>query len=161
MSGCSDKPHVPFLQEPTSSPQPENALVLPPYPQQKDLLEFSAGPVGSHRYFIDKQSILVGADGVVRYSVVVRAAGGATNTTYEGLRCATGQKRLYAVGRGDGKWVEAKSSDWTEIRARSPNEYQATLFADFFCPGRLIVRDREEALWALQRSGSRGPTFVQ
>lgn len=149
------------VSEPEEGPRPENAVVLPPYPQQKDLLEFSAGPRASHRYFIDKQSILVGADGIVRYAVVVRASGGATNTTYEGVRCATGQKRLYAIGRGDGKWVEAKSSDWTEIRAWSANEYQATLFADFFCPGRIIVRDREEALRALLRGASRGPAFIQ
>jgi hypothetical protein len=57
--------------------------------------------------------------------------------------------------------VEAKSSDWTEIRAWSLNEYQATLYADFFCPGRIIVRNRDEALQALQRGASRGPVFVQ
>ena len=107
------------------------------------------------------ESILVGTDGVVRYSVVVRTAGGATNTTYEGLRCASGQKRLYAVGRADGKWVEAKISQWTEIRSRSPNEYQATLYADFFCRGRVIVRDRQEALRLLQRGASRGPVFIE
>ena len=163
-SGCSSdtgRSHAPLLSDPKEGPPPENAVALPAYPQQKDLLEFSAGPVGSHRYFIDKQSILVGADGIVRYSVVVRAAGGATNTTYEGLRCATRQKRLYAVGRADGKWVESKRSEWSEVRPWAPNEYQATLFTDFFCPGRLIVRDREAALRALQRGASRGPVFIE
>jgi CNP1-like family protein len=161
--GCglySDRPHVPFLSDEPQGPPPENALNLPSYPQEKDLLEFAAGRAGSHRYFIDKQSLVVGTDGIVRYAVIVRAAGGAVSASYEGIRCNPPQKRLFAVGRGD-KWIEAKNAQWTEIRPRVANEYQATLYMDFFCPNRLIVRDRDEALRALLRSGSRDREFVQ
>ena len=160
--GCAskDRPHVPLLGDAPTGPAPESALVLPPYPQEKELLEFAAGPAGAHRYFIDRQSILVGKDGIVRYAAIVRAAGGAVNTTYEGIRCAPAQKRIYAVGR-NGRWVEAKNTQWTEIRPRVPNEYQATLYADYFCPNRLIVSSREEAIGVLLRSRSRGPAWIE
>jgi hypothetical protein len=130
----------------------EHAVALPRYPQERDLLEFEFRPIGSHRYFLDTQSLNVGSDGIVRYSVVVKTAGGAVNTSYEGIRCATREKRLYATGRGGNQWVEAKRSDWTEIRRNDPNEFQAMLYADAFCPGRLIVRSRDEALNALRAS---------
>ena len=138
----------------------ENAVAFPPYPQASDLLEFAAGPAGSHRFFIDRQSLLVGTDGIVRYAVVVRAAGGAVSTSYEGIRCVPAQKRIYAVGRGD-KWVEAKNTQWTEIRPLAANEYQATLYAEYFCPNRLIVRNREEVLRVLLRSATRGPEWIE
>ena len=163
IAGCSgsdgSRPSTTLFGDTPQGPPPENAVVLPPYPQEKDLLEFAAGPTGSHRYFIDRQSILVGTDGIVRYAVIVRAAGGSVSATYEGIRCIPAQKRLFAVGRGE-KWVEAKNAQWTEIRQRAANEYQATLYADYFCPNRLIVRSREEALRALLQSASRGPAWI-
>ncbi len=139
----------------TQEPQREAAVTLPPYPQDGNLLEFTFGPAGSHRYFIDTQSLHVSADGIVRYAIVVNAAGGATNVSFEGIRCQGAQKRVYALGRGGNQWIEAKRSDWSPIRFTQPNEYQAGLYADAFCPGRVAVRSREEALKAL-RSGSRG-----
>ena len=161
--GCgpgASRPHVPFLSEDDQKPPAENTVTLPPYPQDRDLLEFAAGPASSHRYFIDKQSLLVGNDGIVRYAVIVKAAGGAVSASYEGIRCNPAQKRLYAVGRGE-KWIEAKNAQWTEIRPRIANEYQATLYMDFFCTNRLIVQNREEALRVLLRSGSRDREFIQ
>jgi hypothetical protein len=102
----------------------------------------------------------VGNDGIVRYAAVVRTAGGAVNVTYEGIRCAPAQKRVFAFGRGD-KWIESKNVQWTEIRPQVPNEYQATLYAEYFCPNRMIVRSREEALRVLLRSGPRDREFIQ
>jgi hypothetical protein len=134
----------------------EGAFTRPPYPQDSNLMEFSVGPAVSHRYFIDTQSVSVGTDGIVRYTVVIRAAGGATNVFFEGIRCDPAQKRIYAFGRAGGQWIEAKRADWTPIHLHRLEDYQTTLYADGFCPERSIVRSREEALFAL-RSRFRGP----
>lgn len=128
----------------------EIALTLPAYPRDEDLIEFTAGPAGSHRYFVDIRSISIGTDGIVRYSVVVRAAGGAVNVFYEGLRCASAEKRLYALGRANRQWSEAKRSEWTEIRFFNSNDYQAILFREALCPDRDVVRDRNAAISALR-----------
>ena len=141
-------------------PLREAEVILPTFPAEADLVEFEVGPAGSHHYFVDEKSIVVGADDIVRYSVVVRASGGAVNVLYEGLRCATAEKRIYAVGRADGKWVKSRRSEWEEIRIGVPNEYQAALFRDVFCIGRGMVRSRAEALSRL-KSGERARDAIR
>ena len=83
--GCSrERPGSTWAREGTDTHERprEVALTLPAYPRDEDLLEFTAGPAGSHRYFVDVRSISIGTDGIVRYSVVVRAAGGAVNVVH-------------------------------------------------------------------------------
>ena len=133
---------------------PEANVSLPPYPQQADLIEFFPGPVGSHRYFIDEKTLVVGADGIVRYTVMLKSAGGATNVAHEGIRCLTKEKRIYALGHPGGKWIEAKRSSWEPIVATRAHEYQATLYSDYFCRDRFNIADRDTAVRAL-RSGLR------
>lgn len=137
----------------------EGAFTRPPYPQDSNLMEFAVGPAVSHRYFIDTQSVSVGTDGVARYTVVIRAAGGATNVFFEGIRCDPAQKRIYAFGRAGGQWIEAKRAAWTPIRLNRLDDYQTTLYEDGFCPERRMVRSREEALFAIRsRFLGRGST---
>lgn len=137
---------------------PEKPVGLPTYPQDADLVEFSVGPAGSHRYFIDAKTLAVGADGVVRYALVVKSAGGAASASYEGIRCSTQEKRIYALGHPQRKWVEARRSVWEPIQIGRLNEHQAVLYKEFFCPERSIVADRDTAINALRndRFGSRG-----
>ena len=127
---------------------PEQAVVLPPYPQDADLVEFAFGASGSHRYFVDASTLDVGADGVVRYALVVRTAGGASNASFEGIRCKTYEKRMYALGHPQRKWIAARRSVWEPIQAGRANEHQAVLYAEYFCPDRRIVADRASALRA-------------
>ena len=129
----------------------EDAVVLPPYPQAADLVEFEVGARGSHRYFLDVRTLDVGKDGVVRYAVVVRTAGGASSTGYEGIRCASYEKRVYAVGHPQGKWIEAKRSVWEPIQSGRRNEHQDVLYKEFFCPDRAPA-SRDAAIRALRNS---------
>lgn len=126
----------------------EQEAVLPPYPQSSDLVEFGVGPTGSHRYFIDARSLQMGADGVARYAVVVRTAGGASNTAYEGIRCKTYERRTYALGHPQGKWIEAKRSNWQRI-GTDRADYHVVLYREYLCQGDSIAR-REDALHALR-----------
>ena len=127
----------------------EQEVSLPAYPRDSDLIEFEVGS-GAHRYFIDARSLQVGADGVVRYAVIVKTAGGASNAAYEGIRCASQEKRTYALGHPQGKWIAARRSVWEPITPGRANEHQAVLYKDFFCPDRLIVSSRDAALRALR-----------
>src|SRR5262245_25143704 len=65
----------------------EIAVAFPPYPRNENLVQFDVGDGSPHRFYIDAPSLAVGADGVVRYTLVTRAAGGATSVTFEGIRC--------------------------------------------------------------------------
>lgn len=70
------------------------------------------------RWGVDPASITVGNDRVVRYVVVARGEGGAVNALYEGLRCSTGEVKLYARSAGD-KWVSATGADWKPLDLRN------------------------------------------
>ena len=136
ISGCGadgSKPHV-VLQRRPGRPSSEKALVLPPYPQEKNLLEFAVGPTGSRRYFIDRQSLSVGADGIVRYTVIVRAAGGAVNATYEGIRCIPAQSgSMPSAAEENGSTAKTDGPV-----ARDPpaccERISGNALRDYFCP---------------------------
>lgn len=133
-------------------PWVEAAAQRPAYPKAESLLPFSVSSASRNRYFIDSASVSVGSDGVIRYTVVIEAAGGAKNVSFEGLRCESGEYRLYAYGQPDGTWSEARNAGWEAIKFRSLLSYQKALFEDYFCPDGLPVRDSQEAIANLQQA---------
>lgn len=133
-------------------PWVELSAQLPPYPKTENLVEFSVSSATRNRHFIDSASISVGEDEVVRYTVVIEAAGGAKNVSFEGVRCETGERRLYAYGHADGTWSKARNAGWEGIKMRSLLSYHKALYEDHFCPGGIHVKDVREAVQGLQRA---------
>lgn len=132
-------------------PWVELSAQLPPPPKPENLVGFDVSPVTQNNYFIDTASITVGEDKVVRYSVVIEAAGGAKSVSFEGMRCATGEHRLYAYGQPDGSWSKARNTRWEGIKFRSPFSYQKALYEDHFCPDGIAVRNANAAVSSLRR----------
>lgn len=133
-------------------PWTEVAAKLPPYPQPENLIPFNVSSATRNRHFVDAESISVGADKVIRYTVVIQAAGGASNVSYEGLRCESGERRLYAYGHPGGNWSKARNAGWEGIRFRSLLSYHKALFEDHFCPNGIRVKDGKEAVRNLRRA---------
>jgi len=133
-------------------PWVELSAQLPPYPKAENLVEFNVSSATHNRHFVDTESISVGEDKVVRYTVVIEAAGGARNVSFEGMRCATGERRLYAYGQPDGTWSKARNASWEGIKFRSLLSYQKALFEDHFCPDGINVRDGKAAVQNLRRA---------
>jgi len=131
----------------------EIAVVLPAAPKQESMLPFFVSAASRNEFFVDSASLSVGADGVVRYVLLVETPGGARNVTYEGIRCETRERRIYASGRRDGVWSKSRNNNWERIRDVAPARQHAALFLDYFCPGGLIVRDVAEVLDALRKGG--------
>lgn len=133
-------------------PWSEMSVQLPPYPKPDNLIPFAVSAASRNRHFVDAQSISVGEDQVVRYTVVVEAAGGARNISFEGLRCESGERRLYAYGHPDGTWSKARTAGWEGIKFRSLLSYHKALFEDLFCPDGIRVKDGAEAVRNLRRA---------
>jgi len=133
-------------------PWVELSAQLPPYPKAENLVEFNVSSATRNRHFVDTASISVGEDKVVRYAVVIEAAGGAKNVSFEGMRCATGERRLYAYGQPDGTWSKARNAQWAGIKLRSLLSYHKALYEDHFCPGGINVPDTQEAVRNLRRA---------
>lgn len=129
----------------------ELSAQLPPPPKPENLVEFNVSSATRNKHFVDTASIRVGEDKVVRYSVVIEAAGGAKNVSFEGMRCATGERRLYAYGQPDGSWSKARNTGWEGIKFRSLLSYHKALYEDHFCPDGINVRNANEAVSSLRR----------
>jgi len=122
----------------------------PEFPKSDDLIEIDAGAATSNRFYVDGKTLTVGQDGVVRYVMVVKTSAGATNVSYEGLRCSTKERKLYAFGRSDNTWSAPRNSAWQTIKTGSQHAF---LYRQYFCPNRVIIYKAEEGVDALKRGG--------
>ena len=105
----------------------------PAYPRQSGLVEFSVSGATSNRFMLDADTISIGADGVVRYVLVVRSAGGAENVSFEGIRCATREQKFYAFGQRQATWSRVREPQWRLIAMKDINRQHSVLFADLLC----------------------------
>lgn len=128
----------------------EGEYELPGAPQEATLHAIDTGSRSRNSFLIDEDSLSVGADGVVRYVMVVRSVGGAENSTFEGIRCETRSWRTYATGRPGGEWAGARDADWRPIVDNAYNRPRAVLASNYFCDGSVPPRSRDEVLRRLR-----------
>ncbi len=131
---------------------------LPQYPQPENYLPFEVSETTSFAFFVDAKSLSVGADRVVRYTIIAKSPDGALNISFEGMRCAEREFRIYAFGRADKTWSEERNSKWKAIRSGPRNAQRAVLYSDYFCPTTGDILTAEEGVRALKSGGSRQAT---
>lgn len=124
--------------------------MLPAPPSEASLRQFFVSAASPNRFLIDESTISVGEDGVVRYVLVVRTPGGAENVSFEGIRCTSGERRIYAMGRPNGEWAAARRSEWEPISDNAYNRPRAALAFDYFCDGPAPPRSRDQVLRQLR-----------
>jgi hypothetical protein len=124
---------------------------IPPYPKSQNLILVEAGSATAHKFYVDAASVSVAEDGIVRYTTVIKTAGGATNVTFEGMRCETREGKLYALGRSDGTWVRARDPKWQRILLRDLKPHHYVLYREFFCPSPAMPTPPKVAIEALRR----------
>ena len=152
LAGCSTRPaEQSEWERENRKPAPsEEQVQLPPYPALARLIEFDRERAGDFRFFIDPVTLSVDDKGVVRYVLVARSPSGVDNVSYEGLRCDTGEYRVYALGHADGTWGRART-DWRALQAAQPR--QQSLYSDYFCPQKVPILNAAEGVRALQEGG--------
>ena len=124
---------------------------LPAFPRNENLTRFSVSPSSDFSFFVDRTSVSVGKDRIVRFVLVARSPSGVDNVSYEAINCRQAEFRIYAVGRSDGTWV-SRRGEWRALR-QSGQRAQATLHSEFFCPGGIAVADASDGVRALERGG--------
>jgi hypothetical protein len=132
---------------------------LPAYPAKNNLVQVDLGGATPGQFYVDRTSFSVGPDGVVRYTALLRASGGATNVTFEGMRCETRERKLYALGHPDGTWVRTRDPQWERIQNRERMPYYYVLFNDYFCPMRTQPTPPKQAVDALERGVGLSPNY--
>ncbi len=136
-------------------PWAEMQAQIPGYPSDENLIPLDVGAVARHRFFVDSKSVSVGSDDVVRYTLMIKTAGGATNVSFEGIRCESREQKYYAIGRSDKTWVRARNPQWRYIEFKEINAQHITLYAEFMCRGKFMVESVEQIVQALRRGPSR------
>jgi len=101
---------------------PNKATIQPFYVSQQTIFKFA----------VDTDSILIGNDGITRYTVIITSPNGNNQVQYEGIRCDSSQWRLYGTFE-NGAWKENPLSSWNPIKDHTPNRYQAALAQGAFC----------------------------
>jgi hypothetical protein len=140
-------------------PKPADAeWVLPAVPQSASLIEFYVSAAATNHFFIDGATLAISDDGVVRYVLVVKTAGGATNVTFEGMRCSTGEYRIFASGHADGTWTKSRSETWRPIENKMVNRHHAALSREFFCVDGIPLTTAEQGRDILRRGGNQRST---
>ncbi|MBS1199050.1 MAG: hypothetical protein H6R18_2835 [Proteobacteria bacterium] len=138
----------------------EIAVQLPLAPKPEKLVAVYVSAATEHHFFVDPDSISIGKDGVVRYTLAIKTSGGASNISFDGMRCETRERRSYAFGRSDGSWSRARSNEWVKIREETINRHHAALFTDFFCPGGVIAGSVKDIRYALLNQQGGKPNFT-
>lgn len=130
----------------------------PPAPSYdiNGLIEIDMPSGSAIRMGIDPQTIRINPDrSVVRYVVVARGPS-AVNASYEGIRCSTGEYRVYARQVQGGEWHASGDDGWKPMRGqagpRVPHPYQ--LARDGLCEGKAVRASVAEMVRDL-KSGNR------
>lgn len=109
----------------------EGKVTIPPLPNDDDLIPIAIDTNKTrYQHFIDKKSLNIGEDGVIRYSIVLKSTGGVSNVFYEGIRCATKEYRTYATASGN-KFHPMKQSKWKRIN--HSHYYRLDLYQNYLC----------------------------
>ncbi len=137
------------------TPWAELQQQLPAYPADENLIPLDVGSASPHRFFVDGKSVSTAADGVVRYTLVVKTAGGAKNVSFEGMRCESREQKYYATGLGNGAWARARNPRWRFIEPKRVDTQYVTLFSEYFCRLKYVAGTAEEMVQALRRGPSR------
>ena len=150
------------LFEDKSSEWKEIEAPLPPFPSDRNLVQLQMGTRDTHRYFVDSTSVSLGTDGVMRYTFVVKTAGGATNVSFEGIRCDTRERKIYASGRSDGTWASARDPQWRWIERNVGVPVHYSLWREYFCAERKRPTPPQRAVDAIRRGTPLpgGPTTI-
>ncbi len=135
------------------TPWQEVQAQLPVYPKQENLVPVAVSSATSNRFFVDRASVSVGEDHVVRYTVVVRSPSGAQTVNFEGMRCDTGERKIYAFGREGREWSRNRHARWEPIQARQQTGYHRELFFHYFCAGGEGAPSLDRILYRLKTGG--------
>ena len=123
----------------------ERDVPLPPYPAAESLVRFPTNWT-TNSIFVDQKTLSVADDGVVRFTLVVRSSSGADSVSFEGIRCLTGERRVFAYGRrtaDGGTWSAARSSAWQQITDSRINRHYYEFWRDVLCDGSMPDGRRE------------------
>lgn len=137
------------------NPDWQEELVPPPPAFSKDkLIPLEMPPHVSVKVGVDPESITVGADGVVRYVIVMTNATGSSNAVYEGIRCISDEVKTYARLSTAGPWSMLANPAWKAVNDNMPSHHAQAFARQGGCQSRLAT-SKQEIIRALKSGRQR------
>ena len=130
----------------------EDTVPPPPAFSLSGLIDIEMPRGSSVKMGVDPKTIALNHDtGIVRYVVVARGPS-AVNATYEGIRCATGEFRIYARKVQDGEWTPSTETEWKSMMGQSNImvRHPLQLARGGMCLGSTLRRTAKEIVRELQ-----------
>lgn len=87
------------------------------------------------RYGVAPASVAIGSDGIVRYVVVASSTTGAVNAMYEGIRCNSGEFKVYARHNPDSGWTPVKDAAWRSLHEQPMSRHSLLVARTGACIG--------------------------
>lgn len=111
--------------------------VPPPPAFNKDkLVPVDMPPHVTLKLGVDPATLSISNDGVVRYVMVATSSAGTINAMYEGIRCLTGEVKVYARYSASGQWKAVENPQWAPLNGNQPSKHAAALARQGACDGR-------------------------
>lgn len=88
------------------------------------------------KFGVDPATLSITKDGVVRYVMVATSSGGNVNAMYEGIRCLTGEVKVYARYTSSGQWKTVDNPQWAPLNGNQPSKHALALARQGACEGR-------------------------
>ena len=137
-----------------ADPWQEADARIPAYPKDKNLREIDVQiPDARYRFLVDLESVSIGSDNVVRYSVVIESASGVRNVYYEGIRCRSWEYKTYAFGTTDGRLRRTKGSRWRLMQQRGIFGFRPQLAEAYLCNNLGYSYERKEMMAKFKVAG--------
>ena len=134
-------------QNPTD-PDWKEVEAPPPAPLRLDKLLAVEISGATLRYGVIPESVVLSSDRIVRYVVVATSGSGAVNASYEGIRCSSGEGKVFARHNPDSGWVPVKDAEWRSLHDTASLRHSLVIARTGVCIGRApnvsaaqIVRD--------------------
>jgi hypothetical protein len=118
---------------PNAADWQESPVPPPPAFEPSRMLDFEMSRKMDLRYGVDPNTIVITGDGVVRYVVIAtrEGAGSAVNAFYEGVRCSTGEAKVYARYSGT-DWQKIENPEWKSV-GDMPSRHTLALARQAIC----------------------------
>jgi hypothetical protein len=136
----------------------EDQVPLPPSFSRDKLIPLEMPAHVSVKVGVDPATITVGADGVVRYVIVMTNSTGSTNAVYEGIRCVSDEVKTYARRSAAGEWAVLVNPLWKAVNDNLPSRHAQAFARQGGCQNRLAT-SKQEIIAALGSGRKPGPNI--
>lgn len=128
----------------------EGTVPPPPAYSLNKLIDVEMPSGSSVRMGLDPESIKIDKEtGIVRYIVVARGPS-AVNAMYEGIRCDTGEYKVYARQTPGNDWSFSSESEWKSMRGQLTYPHPFRLARDGMCIGTAMNQTENAMIRALK-----------